>query len=302
MDNSTLIACQEQVRRMLRNSQTRVINPIITLGLLREHCRTGQIEFLDRDVRRTYGTALKWMIEFLGHDLHLGAKYYDAYGTRMSRYKVLKSIGHLQYELEPIFAANSKALISWIPGGVRSYIAGKLGIIPSLGTSAGRLKLSEDSELFFATVQSNIGLNPANFEVFSFALLKVHLEKFACRLYRDTTTASHDHGVDVSTNFGVVYQLKKLRVVTIAEAKKIYEELQGNFDQQRFADGKVVLVIDELTQGVKKYLINMRIQPLTTSDLLQLAKGLIDIEDRQKVLRVVHEEFRREYGNRSRER
>ena len=302
METSSLIACQEQVRRMLRNSQTRVINPIITLGLLREHSRTGQIEFLDRDVRRIYGSALKWMIEFLGHDLHLGAKYYDAYGTRMSRYKVLKSIGHLHYELEPIFAANAKALVSWIPGSVRSYIAGKLGIIPSLGTSAGRRKLSEDGELFFATIQSNIGLNPANFEVFSFALLKVHLEKFACRLYRDTTTASHDHGVDVSTNFGVVYQLKKLRVVTKADAKKIYEELQGNFDQQRFADGKVVLVIDELTQGVKEYLINMRIQPLTTADMLQLARGLIDIEDRQKVLRVVHEEFRREYGNHSRAR
>lgn len=300
MQTEGLIACQEQVKRMLRNSQTRVINPIITLGLLREHERTGQIEFLDRDVRRTYGSALKWMIEFLGHDLHLGAKYYDAYGTRMSRYKVLKSTGHLRYDLESNFAANAKSLVAWIPGTVRSYISGKLGIIPSLGTSAGRLKLSEDRELFFSTIESNIGLNPANFEVFSFALLKVHLEKFACRIYRDTTTASHDHGVDVSTNFGVVYQLKKLRVVTKADAKKIYEELQGNFDQQRFADGKIVLVIDELTQGVKEYLINMRIQPLTTADLLQLAKGLIDIEDRQKVLRVVHEEFRREYGNRSR--
>ncbi len=75
MQTEGLIACQEQVKRMLRNSQTRVINPIITLGLLREHERTGQIEFLDRDVRRTYGSALKWMIEFLGHDLHLGAKY-----------------------------------------------------------------------------------------------------------------------------------------------------------------------------------------------------------------------------------
>ncbi len=218
----------------------------------------------------------------------------------MSRYKVLKSTGHLRYDLESNFAANAKSLVAWIPGTVRSYISGKLGIIPSLGTSAGRLKLSEDRELFFSTIESNIGLNPANFEVFSFALLKVHLEKFACRIYRDTTTASHDHGVDVSTNFGVVYQLKKLRVVTKADAKKIYEELQGNFDQQRFADGKIVLVIDELTQGVKEYLINMRIQPLTTADLLQLAKGLIDIEDRQKVLRVVHEEFRREYGNRSR--
>ena len=71
-----------------------------------------------------------------------------------------------------------------------------------------------------------------------------------------------------------------------------------NFDQQRFEDGKVVLVIDELSQGVKEYLVNMRIQSLTTADLLQLVKGLTESEDRQKVLRIVHEEFRREYGAR----
>ena len=90
---------------------------------------------------------------------------------------------------------------------MRCHIEGKLGIIPSLGFASARLALSEDLQKFFHTIETNMVLNPANFEVFSFALLKVHLEKFACRIYRDTSTASHDRGVDISTNFGVVYQL-----------------------------------------------------------------------------------------------
>jgi hypothetical protein len=69
--------------------------------------------------------------------------------------------------------------------------------------------------------------------MFSFALIKVHLEKFACKIYRDTRTAAHDIGVDLSTNFGVVYQIKRLRIFTESEANQVYAELKVNFDNER---------------------------------------------------------------------
>ena len=89
-----------------------------------------------------------------------------------------------------------------------------------------------------------LSLQNNNFEVFSFAIIKVHLEKFACKIYRDTKTSSHDKGTDLSTNFGVVYQIKKLKIDTIGTAKTIYAELKTNFDNERLDDGKVILIID----------------------------------------------------------
>lgn len=167
-----------------------------------------------------------------------------------------------------------------------------------LGDLEKRASLSATPESFLELVQEQIGRTPANFEVFSFAVLKVHLEKFACRIYRDTRTAAHDAGVDLSTNFGVVYQIKKLRVLTQPDADKIFSELKQNFDKDRLQDGNVVLVIDDVSKEMKQYLIDMRVQSLSKGDVLQLATNFNDPEDRQKVLRVVYEEFRREYSSR----
>jgi len=123
------------------------------------------------------------------------------------------------------------------------------------------------------------------------------LEKFACKIYRDTRTAAHDRGVDLSTNFGVVYQVKKLRIHTQSEADKVYAELKLNFDNERLQDGNVILVIDDVSKQVKKYLIDMKIQSLSKADLLTMAANFEESEDRQKVLRIVYEEFRREYSS-----
>ena len=127
------------------------------------------------------------------------------------------------------------------------------------------------------------------------------LEKFACRIYRDTRTAAHDAGVDLSTNFGVVYQIKKLRVLTQSDADRICAELRLNFDKERLQDGNVVLVIDDVSKEMKQYLINMKVQSLSKDDVLNLARSFSEPEDRQKVLRIVYEEFRREYSSRVRQ-
>ena len=92
--------------------------------------------------------------------------------------------------------------------------------------------------------------------------------------------------------------MKKLRIQTESEADRLYAELKLDFDNERLQDGNVILVIDDIAKDVKKYLIDMKVQSISTSDLLQMAASFEGPEDRQKVLRIVYEEFRREYSSR----
>jgi len=96
----------------------------------------------------------------------------------------------------------------------------------------------------------------------------------------------------------VVYQIKKLKILTEAVAKTIYTELRANFDRERLQDGNVILVIDDISREVKQYLISMKVQSLSKQDVLKLAGQFDETEDRAKVLRIVYEEFRREYSSR----
>jgi len=96
---------------------------------------------------------------------------------------------------------------------IKRHIDVRLGIIPHLGNHQFRFEIASDNKQFIQTLEQYANGNPANFEIFSFAIIKVHLEKFACTIYRDNRTAAHDQGVDLSTNFGVVYQIKKLKIL-----------------------------------------------------------------------------------------
>lgn len=283
---------------MLKNSQTKVIAPVVTFALVKEFAATGKATYSDNDIRKLYNAAVAFLTKYLEHDVHIGGKYYDAYGSRMSRYGVVESTGHLNYRLLPPFTTDAKKLTKWIPSRIKEHIFERLGTVPLLGDVEQRAKLAADAPAFLDLLTAQIDKTPGNFEIFSFSVLKVHLEKFACRIYRDTRTAAHDAGVDLSTNFGVVYQIKKLRVLTQSDADRICAELRVNFDKERLQDGNVVLVIDDVSKEMKQYLINMKVQSLSKEDMLKLAYSFSEPEDRQKVLRIVYEEFRREYSSR----
>ena len=60
---------------MLKNSQTKVIVPVITLGLVREYVASKKIKFSDSEIRKIYEATGRQLRKFLGHDLHIGAKY-----------------------------------------------------------------------------------------------------------------------------------------------------------------------------------------------------------------------------------
>ena len=291
------LQCKAEVERMLRNSQTKVIMPILALGILRQYSANRQRVSSDGEIRSAYEAAVRSLKEHLGHDVHLGAKYEDAYGMRMSRYGFFRSVGHLKYELTKRFADSAEQLVSWIPDRIKQHIESRIGIIPELADSKVRLRIAENVSEFMKLIDEQMNLNSTSFEIVSFALIKIHLEKFACKIYRDTRTSAHDRGVDLATNFGVVYQVKKLSIQSRSDADKLYAELKLNFDTERLQDGNVILVIDDIAEDVRQYLIDMKVQSIKRDQLLTIAKDFRESEDRQKVLRVIYEEFRRDYSS-----
>lgn len=293
--NETLKFCIEQINTMLIRSKTKVIFPIITYGLVKKYAKNSQEIFSDIEIKRSYEESVNYLKTFLGHSLHIGGKYYDAYPSRnLPKYGVVKVIDNKSYQLTEEFKKSASELIEIIPNLIKNYITTKMGSIPSLDKPSERFTLSENKDNFLKFLAEQININPANFEIFSFAILKNHLEKFACKLYRDTRTSAHDKGVDLSTNFGVVYQIKKLKLLSQNSADDVFKELQSNFSEDRIKDGNVVLVIDDISSDVKSFLINMKIQSISREDILKLA-SLLEVEERMSVLKIVYEEFSREY-------
>lgn len=296
--NNELNYCKDNIDLMLKRSKTKVIFPVITLGLLENFIEKKKSIFSDIEIKNCYEESVRNLIKIFKHNLHIGGKYYDAYPSRnLPKYGVLKIIDNKRYELLSIYKDNAKALVNWIPKRIDKYINDKLGIIPKLGDHNFRTDLSLKNVNFLDIIKEHINKNPSNFEIFSFAIIKVHLEKFACKIYLDTRTSAHDKGVDLSTNFGVVYQIKKLKIYNKNIADNIYAELKVNFDNQRINDGNVILIIDDISKEIKNYLINMKIQSISKKDIFQLAEHFEDIEDKEKILRIVFEEFSREYSS-----
>ena len=170
---------KEAILLMLKKAQTKVIFPIITFGLLTEFLKTGKKDFIDSEVRKAYHSAIAFIQDFIGHKLHTGGKYYDAYPIRnLPRYGVLIVNGK-SFAITELFQDNANELIRWIPEIIKNHIESKIGLIPTLGNDIDRLKIATDKEKFQSFIENNIALNPSNFEVFSFSILRIHLEKFA---------------------------------------------------------------------------------------------------------------------------
>ena len=287
--------CIEKIELMIKRSKTKIIFPLITYGLITDFLNENKVVFTDNEIKKSYEKAVNKFKKILGHDIHIGGKYYDAYPSRnLPKYGVLSVVANKKYRLSENYSENANKLTKDIPRLVKSFINKKLGCIPLLANPKERFEKSKDAHTFIALIENQIEINPTNFEIFCFAILKVHLEKFACKIYRDTRTSAHDKGVDISTNFGVIFQIKKLKLMNESSAKNVYNELKVNFSNDRLLDGNIILIIDDISKEVKSYLINMKVQTISKSDLLKLSKQL-EVEDRMKVLIIVYDEFNREY-------
>jgi|GEM_PF-580545 len=288
---------QNALDSMIVRSKTKLIAPVLTVGVLRRHLEEGATEFTDQEMRSAYETEVcRTVREVLHHTLCIGGHYEDAYSSRtLPKYGVVSAIGDKRYRLTQQFAKQAGAAITYIRQRIPEQVAQRLGGVARLQSAAGRLAAAAESEGFANLLTVEMQHSAGHFEIVSFAILKVHLEKFACKVYRSSRTSAHDRGVDIATDYGAVYQIKKLRLRSQEDVEEVYSELLTNFDAGRLADKKVVLVIDDLSTMCRQYLIDMRVQPLVREDILTLARLITDPEDRQKILRIVYEEFEREY-------
>src|ERR1041384_1464562 len=90
---TTLADCQREISIILALSKTRAIAPTLTLGLLKSHLETGKFIFSERETQAIYANAVRHMQKFMGHSLHIGAKWEDAYSRRtLPKYQVLRLV------------------------------------------------------------------------------------------------------------------------------------------------------------------------------------------------------------------
>lgn len=57
--------CKSEINRMLKNSQTKVIMPIVTLGLLHSFVETSKRTFADAEIKSAYEEAVRTVKNFL---------------------------------------------------------------------------------------------------------------------------------------------------------------------------------------------------------------------------------------------
>lgn len=283
--------------RMISRTKTKLIAPVLTAGILRQQLETGVCEYSERDMRQAYETeACRTVRKILGHNLHVGGDYEDAYCSRtLPKYGIVTSIGQRRYRTVPSYVEHAASAIAHIESRIPLLVASRLGTATQFGSAETRLKIAADSSGFAEVLDTAMQQTPSHFEIVSFAVLRVHLEKFACKVYRSSRTSAHDRGVDIATDYGTVYQIKKMRLSTREDAELVYSELLTNFDEERLRDRKVVLIIDNISTSCRQFLVDMRVQPLVRSEIMTLARLIADEEDRQKVLRVAYAEFEREY-------
>src|SRR5690348_5127128 len=127
---------------MLKKSQTKVIFPIIAFGLLNEFLKTGKKDFIDSEVRKAYHNAVNYIQNYIGHKLHTGGKYYDAYPIRkLPRYGLL-TVNGKSFEITELFQNNANELVRWLPEVIKTHIESKIGLIPTLGNDSERLLIA----------------------------------------------------------------------------------------------------------------------------------------------------------------
>jgi len=148
---------KKSIERMLSRTQTKMLFPVITLGLVQSFLRKRRGIFTDLEVRRSYEQAVQDMKRYLGHNLHIGGEYYDAYPSRnMPKYGVIRVLGNKRYRLQPLYQRYARQLARWLPEVIKMSIAERIGVVADLANHGTRSAISSDAEKFIAVVREHI--------------------------------------------------------------------------------------------------------------------------------------------------
>ncbi|MCW3135052.1 MAG: hypothetical protein N2V78_12095 [Methanophagales archaeon] len=286
---------QATIDKMFKRSQKKFIFPVMYYGLLDAYIQTGKTDFTTQEVRDWYEKAVCNLVRnYLKHNLHVGGLFWDAYPSRnLPKYGVLKVIDPGKFKL--IRTENANELRDYILTKLIEHIQKRIGNLHELSSRSERIELSADVKQFLNFIEKAMEISGTCFELISFAIVKTHMERFGCKVYRETRAEASDRGTDLSTDFGVVYQVKKLRLKGEKEAENLYNTLRNNFGQERVNDGKVVLILEDTNTHFKEFLVKLNVRPIVKKDLLKLANLMDEVETREKTLRVIFEELEREY-------
>jgi len=290
---------EEIIDNLIKFSKTKLINPVAFLAALNLLLKGKKI-FTRQELDVEYKKTVEKIKKITKSELNIGGRFHaDTYPDRMaSKYGAFKILDGNRICLPDSVVKLSKNEQKKIRDLVINKIIDaqkiKLGNILLIDTEEKRLDIVKGKDNFLDFLKKELQRSANSFEIACFAILKVFLEKFACKLYRNSKTNARDTGVDISTDYGVVYQLKKIKISKKEDIDLILKELQINFDQARIEDGKLILIIEDIDKNFKHLIIDRNIRMFKTEEILKIANQIEEIEDRMKILHIIYDETRRE--------
>jgi len=302
---------KSEIDRLIEDRRaTRLINPVLTVFYLREFQSTGNRTVNFNLVKSGYeDTVCDVVKNHLHHNFNIGGQFNDSYVQRLaSRHHILEAIGGRDFAIAPDYAQHCEQLIPYTIQKTKEHLNTKLSNLARLEEVIRRNAREELQEILGDSTSRKLreflrsGFDPNSagflsmaygFEICMFAILKVLLAKFGCKIYRDSKTYSSDKGTDLGTNFGVVYQVKKKCITTEKAFTDLASELLLNFADGRIQEGNVFVVVEDMDDGFKKRLKDQKINCLTQNVVTDFLDKL-DAEEKWEILKQIVQEFKRE--------
>lgn len=308
-----------EIKGIIRHSTTKLISPLLILFYLEYVEKRKNPEVDNAVVKEGYEKTVCNVIKnHLYHSFNIGGAFNDTYISRLSsRHHFLRQISQKKFAVQEGYFANARELIEFTRMKIKEHLDSKLGNLITIsrlleGNCANKEGMEEQKEFLDEVLRDNssrrfrefleTGFDKSSegllamsygFEICMFSILKVFLAKFGCRLYRDSKTYAADKGGDISTNFGVVYQIKNYCLTNEDKFTELVDELFLNFSDGRIQQGNVFLIIKDASNGFVDQLKKQSINCITKKSVTDLLDKL-DFEEKREVLSSIIREFKRE--------
>jgi hypothetical protein len=319
LSEPTVAKLKAEIDRIISRSTTKLILPLLMLFYL-EYVERNKNPIVENDLVKEgyYNTICNFIRNYLHHNFNIGGEFNDTYISRLSsRHRFLRQISQRKFAVQDDYFSNAKELIIYMQKKIEEHLNAKLANIVILkklmeknGSSHEGLKKQEkylldiisenNSRRFREFLETGFDRKAESFlamsygfEICMFSILKIFLLKFGCRLYRDTRTYAVDKGGDISTNFGVVYQIKNYSLTSEEKFTELLNELFLNFSDGRIQQGNVFLIVKDASDGVVAQLKKQSINCITKKGVIDLLDKL-NSEEKREVLTSIIREFNRE--------
>lgn len=319
LKGSDISKLKKEIEGIIHHSTTKLILPLLILFYLEYVEKRKNPEVENAVVKEGYEeTICRFIKSDLYHSFNIGGAFNDTYISRLSsRHHFLRQISQRKFAVQEGYFDNARELTDFTKTKIKEHLDSKLGNLITIsrlfeGNTPYAKGLEEQGKFLNEVLSDNSsrrfrefletgfyksseGLLTMSygFEICMFSILKVFLAKFGCRLYRDSKTYAADKGGDISTNFGVVYQIKNYCLTNEERFTELVDELFLNFSDGRIQQGNVFLIIKDATEGFVDQLKKQSINCITKKSVTDLLDKL-SFEEKKEVLGSIVREFKRE--------